>query len=151
LVDAEGSQVGVVSLAEALAQAEAAGLDLVEIAPQAKPPVAKIIDWGKYRYEQTKQAQKAKKKQKATGLKQIRLGLKIGQHDLDTKLRRIREFLEAGHKVRVSVFFRGREITHQELGHELLKRIVEQLDDIAVVDQEPQLTGKHLGLVIRKR
>lgn len=131
--------------------AEEAGLDLVEVAPNADPPVARIIDWGKYHYQKTKQLQKAKKKQKSQSLKQIRMGLKIGQHDLEVKLKRTRTFLENEHKVKLTVFFRGREITHPELGHDLLKRIVENLGEAAAVDQEPQLTGKYLSMVVRKK
>lgn len=131
--------------------AEEAGLDLVEVAPNADPPVARIIDWGKYHYQKTKQLQKAKKKQKSQSLKQIRMGLKIGQHDLEVKLKRTRMFLENEHKVKLTVFFRGREITHPELGHDLLKRIVEDLGEAAAVDQEPQLTGKYLSMVVRKK
>lgn len=151
LIDAEGKQAGVVKLADALKMAEEAGLDLVEIAPDASPPVAKIVNWGKFLYEKTKQQQKAKKKQKTIGLKQVRFGLKIGTHDLEVKKRKIRTFLESGNKVKMSVFFRGREMAHQELGGELLKRVVEELGDDVVVDQTPQQTGKHLIMVVRKK
>lgn len=122
---------------------------MVEISPQADPPVAKIIDWGKYQYQKTKQAQKNKKKAKASDLKQIRFGLKIGQHDLDVKLRKIRKFLEEGHKVKVTAFFRGREMAHKEIGYELLDKVYQQLEDIAVIDQKPQMTGKHLSMTVR--
>lgn len=151
LVDANGEQVGVVTIAEALEQARSAGLDLVEIAPQADPPVVRIINWGKYHYQQTKLQQKAKKKQKSQSLKQIRFGLKIGQHDLDVKLNRIRGFIANDSKVKLTVFFRGREIIHPDLGHALLKRVLATLEDIAAVDQEPQLAGKYLNMVIRKK
>ena len=140
-----------VKIEEALSRAQAAGLDLVEIAPQATPPVVKIVDWGKYRYEKTKLAQKARKKQKSIGIKQVRFGLKIGIHDLDVKKKRIRSFLDDGSKVKVSVFFRGREMAHQELGGELLKRLLSELEDVAVVDQEPEQTGKYLSMVVRKK
>lgn len=131
--------------------ADEAGLDLVEIAPDASPPVAKIVNWGKYQYEKTKQLQKAKKKQKTIGLKQVRFGLKIGTHDLEVKKRKIRAFLESGNKVKMSVFFRGREMAHQELGLELLNRVVKELGDDVMVDQTPQQTGKHLIMVVRKK
>lgn len=131
--------------------AEEAGLDLVEVAPNADPPVARIIDWGKYHYQKTKQLQKAKKKQKSQSLKQIRMGLKIGRHDIEVKLKRTRTFLENEHKVKLTVFFRGREIIHPELGHDLLKRIVEELGEAIAIDQEPQLTGKYLSMVVRKK
>jgi translation initiation factor IF-3 len=151
LIAADGTQAGVVSSQEALAQAAAAGLDLVEIAPQANPPVVRVIDWGKYRYEKTKLQQKAKKKQKTIGVKQIRFGLKIGVHDQQVKIRKIQGFLENGNKVKLSVFFRGREMAHKELGGELLKRIVAELGEGILVDQQPEQTGKYLSMVIRKK
>lgn len=151
LIDAEGKQLGVVSSQEALAQAQAAGYDLVEMSPQAKPPVVRMVDWGKYQYEKTKQEQQARRKQKTHDMKQMRFGLKIGQHDLDVKLGQVRKFLERGHKVKLTVRFRGREIIHPELGDELLQTMVESLSDVAVVDQEPSLTGKQLNMVIRKK
>jgi len=152
LIDAEGSQVGVVSLSDALAQAKEAGLDLVEVSPQADPPVAKIVDWGKYQYEQTKQAQKARRKQKSHEMKQMRFGMKIGQHDRDVKLGKVRAFLEKGHKVKLTVRFKGREMAHQELGFKLLENIMEEsLGDIATVDQPPQLAGRQINMVVRKK
>lgn len=151
LIDADGNQLGVVSLEEALSQAQTADLDLVEVAPDANPPVARIIDWGKYQYEKIKQAQKARKKSKSQDLKQVRFTLKIGDHDFNIKVKKIRQFLEKGHKVRVGVFFRGREIIHPELGHKLLERVMTELDDIAVVDTKAVITGKHLNMTIRKK
>lgn len=151
MIDADGNQVGVVSSSKALEQAEAAGLDLVEVSPQADPPVVKIVDWGKYQYEQTKQAQKARRSQKAQEMKQMRFGLKIGQHDRDVKLGKVRAFLEKGHKVKLTVRFKGREMAHRELGFELLNSMVEQLSDIAVVDQPPQEAGRQINMVIRKK
>lgn len=151
LIDADGGQVGVVSIQEALKKAEEAGYDLVEMSPQAKPPVVKMVDWGKHQYEKTKQEQKAKRNQKAHEMKQLRFGLKIGEHDLNVKLNQVRKFLEKGHKVKLTVRFRGREIVHPELGHELLQNMVESLSDIAVADSEPQLAGKQLHMVIRKK
>ncbi len=139
------------SLKDAFEKAEAEGLDLVEISPQAKPPVVKLINWGKYQYEKTKQEQKAKKGQKAQDMKQIRLGLKIDQHDLDVKTNQARKFIEKGHKVKFMVRFRGREIIHPELGNELLDRLAESLADIATVDQKPSLSGKQLNMVVRKK
>lgn len=136
---------------EALKQAKAQDLDLVEVAPNANPPVAKIINWGKYQYQQTKLAQKAKRKNKTQGIKQIRFGLKIGEHDLNIKLKKVRQFLEDGDKVKLSMMFKGREIAHKELGFDLLKKVTAQLEDVAVVDQEPQLTGRFINLTLRKR
>lgn len=149
VIDPEGNQIGVLSRSEALLRAEQAGLDLVEISPMANPPVARIIDWGKYKYQKMKEQQRSRKNAKASELKQIRLGLKIGANDLDIKLRKVREFLEQGHKVKISVFFRGREMAHQDLGYTLLDKSVEKIDDIAVVDQSPQLAGKNLTIVVR--
>lgn len=151
LIDADGNQVGVKDIQDARDLAEESDYDLVEMSPQADPPVVKMVNWGKYQYEKTKQEQRARRKSKAQDMKQIRLGLKIGEHDMQVKQKQIRSFLEKGHKVKLTVRFRGREITHEELGHELLQNMVEPLDDIAVVDQQPQLSGKQLSMVIRKR
>ena len=148
LIGLDGEQVGVVSIAEALEQAAAAGSDLVEIAPGAKPPVAKILDWGKYRYEQTKLNQKNRKNQRNQDLKQVRVGLKIGQHDLDVKVRHAREFLTSGHKVKVSLRFRGREVTHAELGRVVLDRFMSQVEDLAIREQEPSLSGREMTMVL---
>lgn len=148
LIGAEGEQVGIVSLSEALQQAEQAGYDLAEIAPQAKPPVVKILDWGKYQYEQTKQLQKSKKKQKLVEIKQVRLGLKIGEHDFEVKLKRARKFLEQGFKVKVSVFFRGREITHPDLGLAMLQRFLARVEDMAQQEQPPQLSGREYNMIV---
>lgn len=149
MIDQEGRQLGVVSRAEALNMAAQAGLDLVEISPNAKPPVAKIIDWGKYNYQKTKQQQKNKKQAKAQGLKQMRMGLKIGDHDLDVKLRKVSGFLEDGHKVKMTLFFRGRELAHKDVGFALADKIIDKLGDSAIVDQKPQMTGKQIIFVIR--
>jgi translation initiation factor IF-3 len=136
---------------EALDAAEAAGLDLVEISPAASPPVAKIIDWGKYQYQKMKELQRNKKNAKSSELKQMRLGLKIGQHDLDIKLKKIRSFLADGDKVRIQIFFRGREMAHQELGFVLMSRIIELLEENAVVEQKPQMAGRNLSITVRSK
>lgn len=149
VIGPDGNQIGVLSRAEALLEAERAGLDLIEVSPQATPPVARIIDWGKYQYQKTKEQQRSRKNTVIIEVKQMRLGLKIGAHDLDIKLRKIREFLEAGHRVKIMVFFRGREMAHQELGYELLDKITERLQDLAVVEQKPIMAGKNLGIVVR--
>jgi translation initiation factor IF-3 len=151
LVGADGSQLGVVSIADALAQAEAAGLDLAEIAPSASPPVAKIIDWGKYKYEQTKQENKSRKRQKTVEIKQVRLGLKIGEHDLQVKLKHAKKFLSEGNKVKVSLRFRGREITHSDLGRAVLVRFMSHIEDIAVIEQPASLAARELIMVIAPR
>lgn len=148
LVDSDGSQLGIVSLREARERAEDADLDLAEIAPNAQPPVVKILDWGKYRYEQTKQLQKSRKNQKQVEVKQVRLGLKIGEHDLVVKLNRARKFLEEGHKVKISLLFRGREISRPQLGREILDNVMERLSDIAVQEQAPTLSGRDLNMIL---
>jgi translation initiation factor IF-3 len=148
LVGSDGAQLGVLSLREALDRAEEAGLDLAEIAPNAQPPVVKILDWGKYRYEQTKQLAKSRKNQKQVEVKQVRLGLKIGEHDLVVKLNRARKFLEEGHKVKISLLFRGREITRPQLGREILDDVMERLSDIAVQEQAPVLSGRDLNMIL---
>ena len=148
LVDVDGSQRGIVSLREALDIAAEAGLDLAEIAPSAQPPVVKVLDWGKYRYEQTKQMAKSRKNQKQVEVKQVRLGLKIGEHDLQVKLNRAIKFLEQGHKVKISLLFRGREITRPELGRAILDRVMTRLEEVAVQEQAPQLSGRDLNMIL---
>lgn len=136
---------------EALKLAEEAGVDLVEISPNADPPVAKIIDWGKYQYQKMKEQQKNRKSSKQSELKQMRFGLKIGSGDLEIKLRKIRGFLSEGHKVRIQIFYRGREMAHKELGYEMINRIVTQLEDDAVMEQQPQMAGRNLSVVVRSK
>ena len=134
---------------EALQLAADQELDLVEISPGADPPVCKIVDWGKYNYQKTKQAQKNRKASKSLDMKQMRFGLKIGDHDLAVKMRKVTGFLEAGHKVKITLFFRGRELAHKDIGFKLAERVIADFDDTIVVDQQPQLTGKQLSFVIR--
>jgi translation initiation factor IF-3 len=136
---------------DALKAAEDAGVDLVEISPNADPPVAKVIDWGKYQYQKMKEQQKNRKSSKASELKQMRFGLKIGSGDLEIKLRKIREFLSAGHKVRIQIFYRGREMAHKELGYEMIDRIVALLEDDAILEQKPQMAGRNLSIVVRSK
>lgn len=136
------------SSAEALERAVAAGFDLVEIAPNASPPVVKILDWGKYKYELTKQVQQNRKGQRQSEIKQIRLGLKIGDHDLLVKVKHARNFLEQGNKVKVSLRFKGREITHPDLGRVVLDRFVALVADLGSVEQQPQITGREMNMVI---
>lgn len=124
---------------------------MVEISPNADPPVAKIVDWGKFQYQKMKEAQKNRRSNKANELKQMRFGLKIGQGDLDIKLRKVREFLAEGHKVRIQIFFRGRENAHRELGFVMMKRIAELLEENAVFEHEPQMAGRNLSVVIRSK
>jgi translation initiation factor IF-3 len=134
---------------EALAIAAEQGLDLVEISPDAKPPVAKIVDWGKFNYQRTKQQNKNKKAAKALEMKQIRFGLKIGEHDLQIKMNKVRKFLEAGHKVKLTVFYRGRELAHKEIGFKLADKVINDFGDTIIVDQAPQFAGKQLNFVVR--
>ncbi len=124
---------------------------MAEIAPNANPPVVKLLNWGKYQYEQTKQLQKSKKNQRLVEVKQVRLGLKIGAHDFDVKLQRARRFLNEGHKVRIGLLFRGREITHPELGRVILGRFAEQLTDLATIEQDYQQTGRELSIIVGAR
>lgn len=138
-------------MSEALSKAEEADLDLVEISPTASPPVAKIVDWGKYQYQLMKQQQRNRKNAKVSDIKQMRMGLKIGQHDLEIKLKKIREFLEEGHKVKIMLFFRGREMAHQEVGHELMSKIIELLGDEVVTEQKPQMAGRNLSITVRRK
>lgn len=139
------------SLREALQAAEEAGLDLVEISPDATPPVAKIIDWGKYQYQKMKDQQRSRRAAKASDLKQMRFGLKIGAGDLEVKLRKIRGFLSDGHKVRIQVVYRGREMAHKEIGYELIDKITGLLEEEAIIEQKPQMAGRNLSIVIRSK
>lgn len=129
--------------------AEEKELDLVEISPNADPPVAKIVDWGKYNYQKTKQLQKSKKNAKALEIKQMRFGLKISDNDLSIKMRKVTGFLEDGHKVKITAFFRGRELAHKELGFKIAEKVIASFGDTIVVEQQPQLAGKQLNFVIR--
>ncbi len=137
--------------AEALERAKQAGVDLVEISPNANPPVAKIVDWGKYQYQQMKQQKKNRSSNKANELKQMRFGLKIGSHDLEIKLKKIREFLSEGHKVKILVVFRGREMAHKELGYDLINRVITALEEEAVVEQKPLMAGRNLSITVRSK
>ncbi len=149
VVDDSGNQLGILSRSEALQAAADRGLDLVEISPDASPPVVKIVDWGKYNYQRTKQIQRSKRTAKALDLKQMRFGLKISEHDLGVKLRKVTDFMEAGHKVKLVIVYRGRELAHKELGFKLADKIISLLGESVVVDQKPEFAGKQLNFVIR--
>lgn len=151
VIGADGEQLGIMSRADALKAAEEAGVDLVEISPNADPPVAKIVDWGKFQYQKMKEQQKNRKNNKQGELKQMRFGLKIGSGDLDIKLRKIRGFLSEGHKVRIQIFYRGREMAHKELGYEMIDKIIALLEDEAVLEQKPQMAGRNLSIVVRSK
>jgi translation initiation factor IF-3 len=122
---------------------------LVEISPDANPPVVKVVDWGKYNYQRTKQLQKNRRNTKVLEIKQMRFGLKISEHDLHVKINKVTQFLEAGHKVKITVFYRGRELAHKELGFKLADKIIADFSDTIVIEQPPQLMGKQLSFVIR--
>jgi len=122
---------------------------LVEISPNANPPVVKIVDWGKYNYQRTKQLQKNRRNTKSLDIKQIRFGLKISDHDLGVKLKKAKDFIEIGHKVKLTLFYRGRELAHKELGFKLADKVIELLGDSIIVDQPPQFAGKQLNFVVR--
>ncbi len=149
VIDDDGKQLGILDRQEALALAQERELDLVEISPNADPPVCKIVDWGKYNYQRTKQQQKSRKSTKTVEMKQIRLGLKISPHDLSIKMNHAAKFLEAGHKVKVTLLYRGREQAHREIGFQLAQRIIDDFGDTIIVDQQPQLAGKQLNFVFR--
>ncbi|MGB4800015.1 MAG: translation initiation factor IF-3 [Candidatus Saccharimonadales bacterium] len=149
VIDADGKQLGVMSSRDAYLLAQEQELDLVEISPGANPPVCKIVDWGKYNYQKTKQAQKNRQNNKILEMKQMRFGLKIGDHDLSVKMKKVTGFLEAGHKVKITLFFRGRELAHKDIGFKLADRVIADFGDTIAVDQQPQLTGKQLSFVIR--
>jgi len=134
---------------EALQLAVEQGLDLVEISPEANPPVAKIVDWGKFNYQKTKQQQKNKRNAKALEMKQMRFGLKISPHDLGVKMSKVTGFLETGHKVKITIFYRGRELAHREIGFKLADKVIADFGDTIAVDQAPQFAGKQLNFVIR--
>ena len=136
---------------EALSLAQERELDLVEISPDADPPVCKIVDWGKFNYQRTKQLQKNRKTAKTLDMKQMRFGLKIGAHDLEIKMNKVRKFLEAGHKVKITLFYRGREQAHKEIGFKIADQVIEDFGDTIIVDQQPQLAGKQLSFVVTKQ
>jgi len=149
VIDEDGKQLGILTKQEALAIAQERELDLVEISPDADPPVCKIVNWGKYNYQRTKQLQKNRKSAKTLDMKQMRFGLKIGEHDLAIKMGKVQKFLEAGHKVKITLFYRGREQAHKEIGFKLADKVIASFGETIAVDQQPQLAGKQLSFVIR--
>jgi len=148
LVDERGEMVGIVSRNEALDMAADAGLDLVEIAPNADPPVCKILDFGKYKYEEQKKKNEAKKKQKVIEVKEVKFRPSIDDHDYDVKMRSMHKFIGEGDKVKVTMRFRGRELAHQELGMDVLMRVKGDLDEIAKVEQFPRMEGRQMTMVV---
>ena len=148
LVGPDGEMIGIVPIREAIAQAEETGFDLVEISPNAEPPVCKLLDFGKFKYEQQKKKNEARKKQKIIEVKEIKLRPNIDDHDYDVKMRAATGFLDEGDKVKVTMRFRGREMMHQDLGMNVLMRVKDQLDPLAKVEQTPQLEGRQMTMVL---
>ena len=148
LIDDEGNQKGIVPTLEALKLAKEKDLDLVEVSPNANPPVCKILDYGKYRFEQEKKRRESKKNQKVLKLKEIRMQPKIGPGDLDTKAKHVQEFLDEGDKVKVTIRFRGRELAHTELGYDVLNEVLKRLTSAYVVEKAPAMDGKTMSMTI---
>jgi translation initiation factor IF-3 len=151
VIGADGGQLGVLDTAVAQQMANEAGLDLVEIAPNQRPPVCRIMDFGKYKYELKKKEQASKRKQHHMQLKEVRVRPRIAEHDMQVKIRHAREFLDAGDKVQVNCLLRGREVMHQDLALNVMKHLVQLLGDIAKVEREPRLEGKRLVMIIAKK
>jgi translation initiation factor IF-3 len=148
LIDQDGENVGVVTPAAAVEMAEQVGLDLVEISPGANPPVCKIMDFGKFKYEQQKKAAEAKKKQKIIEIKEVKFRPNIDTHDYEVKMRSVNKFLGEGDKVKVTLRFRGREMAHIELGRELLERIAKDVEDIGKIESMPKMEGRQMIMVV---
>lgn len=148
VTDVEGETLGIMQVRDALQMAMEQHLDLVEIAPKAKPPVCRIMDFGKYRYEQQKREKEARKKQKVISVKEVKLRPNIEQHDFDVKLKNAVRFLEEGNKVKVTIMFRGRELSHPELGREILGRVAEQLKDSVSIERDAKLEGKNMIMIL---
>jgi len=148
VIGADGAQLGVMTAQDALRLAQQKELDLVEVAPTANPPVCRIMDYGKFRYAQKKKAQESRKKSAATVLKEVKVGSQTSVHDVNFKVGHIRAFLAEGHRVKVSVFFRGRSITHPELGKVMLERIAEKVADVAAVEQQPRMEGRSMSIML---
>lgn len=148
MIGADGVQIGIMSIQEALAQAAEANLDLVEVAPQATPPVCRIMDYGKFKYQQSKKLQEARRRQTTIQVKEIKLRPKIEEHDMAFKLRNIRRFLAQNDKTKITMIFRGREMAYPERGHRILQQIAEALADVGVVEQEPRMEGRTMYMIV---
>jgi translation initiation factor IF-3 len=151
VIGQEGGQLGIMAVQEAIQLAEEQGLDLVEVAPDARPPVCRIMDFGKYKYQQSKRLQQAKKKQKVISVKEIKLRPKTEEHDYQFKTQHVRRFLQDGHKTKVTVVFRGRELAHTELGRQMLDRVATDLQDIGAIEQTPRQEGRNMTMVLSPR
>ncbi len=148
MIGPQGEQLGILPVDQALRQAQEYGLDLVEVSPMAKPPVCKIMDYGKFKYETKKQQAEAKKKQTVVKLKEIKLRPKTEEHDYGFKVKALRTFIEEGNKARVTIMFRGREITHKEIGQQILMRIINDLKDVAILEQAARLEGRAMSMIL---
>ncbi len=148
VVDDESEQLGVMDLESALTAAAERGLDLVEVSPNAEPPVCRIMDYGKYKYQQSKRAAEAKKKQVRVDIKEVKMRPKTEEHDFQFKLKNARRFLEAGNKVKFTIMFRGREVTHPEFGRKLLERLVAEVADLAQAESRPSMSGRFMSMVV---
>jgi len=148
VVGPDGEQLGILPVEQALARAQELGMDLVEVSPMAKPPVCKIMDYGKFKYTEKKKQNEAKKKQVVVQLKEVKLRPRTEQHDYETKVGKIREFLGEANKARVTVMFRGREITHRELGQKVLQRVIEDMKDVAVIESAPRMEGRQMFMIL---
>ncbi len=151
LIDHEGKRIGVVDTPQALEMAREVGMDLVEVAPNSRPPVARILDYGKYKYEQSKKAHESKKKQHQSKLKTVRLRPKTDPHMLEIRVEKAREFISRGDKVQVMILFRGREMVHQELGMKHCREVAQRLADMAKVEQEPRMEGRRMTMLMSRR
>jgi translation initiation factor IF-3 len=151
MIDRDGTNLGTIPIAEALAKAQEAGLDLVEISPNATPPIVKLLDYGKYKYQEQKKAAEARKKQKVVEVKEVKFRPMIDDHDYDVKMRSMQRFFEEGDKVKVTLRFRGREMAHQELGTKLLNRVKEDVSTLAKVEMEPRFEGRQVVMVLAPR
>lgn len=148
VIGEDGEQLGVMPTVLALKRAESLSLDLVEVQPRAKPPVCKIMDYGKYKYEQSRKLAESKKKQQQIELKEVKFRPKTGEHDFDVKVKSLKRFLEKGNKGKVTVMFRGREIVHTEIGREILNRVIQVLGDEALIEQQPRLEGRQMVMIV---
>ena len=148
VIDFEGKQLGVLPIAEALAEAGKAGMDLVEVAPNSSPPVCRIMDYGKFTYQQSKKMQVARKSAATVQIKEMRLRPKIGEHDLSIKVRKVKEFLSEGDRVKISMLFRGREIAYTALGLKIMESIRDELESVATVEQQPRIEGRSMVMVV---
>lgn len=151
LITDEGQKLGVMSLRDALEKAQEKNLDLVLVAPQANPPVCKIMNYGKYKFEQAKKEKEAKKKQKVLEIKEIRITPNIEEHDFEFKAKNARKFLESGNKLKITLRFRGREINNSKMGENVLNKFIENLSDIAVVEKKPKLEGRNMFIMLAKK